>query len=122
MSPPANLVEFITKNTPANDPKAIIDGYDKFCKDNWMMNLGDDKAKIVIDTIEKYKPKKILEVGTFCGYSSLVMAFHSKGTVHTFDPHKEWPQNAVKIHAHAGLQDKIHFHQGTIQEHEQFIK
>ena len=51
-----------------------------------MMNLGNDKAEVVKHAIKQYKPKTILEIGTYCGYSSLLMAYFSKGKVHTFDP------------------------------------
>ena len=100
---------------PANNPEAIIDGIDNFCKDNWMMNLGDDKSKIVKAAIEQYKPKSILELGTFCGYSSLVLAFWSKTNVHTFDPNEVTTEIAKKVHQHAGLSGLITCHQGTIQ-------
>ena len=63
-----------------------------------MMNLGDDKAKVVIDTIVKFKPKTILELGTYVGYSSLVMAHASKATVHTFDPSEAYSSIARKFH------------------------
>ena len=55
-----------------------------------MMNLGDDKAKIVKDVVLQWKPKTILELGTYCGYSSLLMAHYSKGKVHTFDPNERF--------------------------------
>ena len=103
---------------PPKDPQAIINGIDDFCKDNWMMNLGDDKAKIVEDAIKQYKPQNILEIGTFCGYSSLVFAFASKAKVHTFDPNEATTGIAQKVHQHAGLADLICCHIGTIQTNE----
>ena len=42
------------------------------------MNLGDEKGNIVRkNVLEKYKPKKILEVGGYCGYSSIYFAAYS---------------------------------------------
>ena len=87
-----------------------------------MMNLGEDKGKIVLEAIHKYKPKTILELGTFVGYSSLVMAHASKATVHTFDPNEACTSTARKFHDHAGLSGLIKIHLGTIQAHEEFIK
>ena len=40
---------------------------------HWMMNLGDDKAKIVIETIQKYKPNKMLIL--FCNSKQLEKLF-----------------------------------------------
>ena len=79
------------------------------------MNLGDDKSKIVEEVIKQYKPKHILEIGTFCGYSSLVFAFASKTNVHTFDPNQFTTEIAQKVHQHAGLSELITCHIGTIQ-------
>ena len=88
MNKEANLSNFLPciLSVPPKDPEAVINGIDNFCKDNWMMNLGDDKAKVVKGAIEQYKPKDILEIGTYYGYSALVMALASKSKVHTFDP------------------------------------
>ena len=45
------MAEYVEKELPANNPQAIIDGIDKWCKKNWMMNLGDEKAVIVKEAI-----------------------------------------------------------------------
>jgi predicted O-methyltransferase YrrM len=36
--------------------------------------IGSEKGKILIDIIRKIKPKRILEVGTLVGYSTIMMA------------------------------------------------
>lgn len=59
-TPHATFEKHMLENTPANNPKALIEEIDKFCDKHWMMNLGSDKGKVVVDTIEKYKPKTIL--------------------------------------------------------------
>ena len=83
-----------------------------------MMNLGADKGQIVKAAIEKFKPKNILELGTFCGYSSLFFAMLSKGKVHTIDPNESTSSIAQKVHQHAGVSDLITCHIGTIQTKE----
>ncbi len=102
-------------NTPKNDPKSVINHIDKFCLTNWMMNLGDEKAEIVKAALLQYQPKNILELGTYCGYSSLTMAFFSKAVIHAVDPNPNFVQIAKQIHQHAGLGYRITIHQGTIQ-------
>jgi catechol O-methyltransferase len=37
-----------------------------------MMHIGAQKGKIVSDQFSNLKPKKILELGTYCGYSSVL--------------------------------------------------
>ena len=87
-----------------------------------MMNVGDDKGKVLKGALEDFKPKSILELGTYYGYSSLLFAFLSKAKIHTFDPNEETTAIAQKVHQHAGLQDLIVCHVGTIQTEETFIK
>lgn len=36
--------------------------------------IGPEKGKILVDVIRKIKPKRILEIGTLIGYSTIVMA------------------------------------------------
>lgn len=38
------------------------------------MNVGDDKGRIVCDTIREVKPKVMLELGGYCGYSTILFA------------------------------------------------
>lgn len=42
-----------------------------------MMNLGAQKGEVVLEVLSNHKPKTILELGAYIGYSSLFMAYHS---------------------------------------------
>lgn len=77
------LLEFVLKSTPRGNPLAIIDGINGFCRKHAMMNVGEDKGIILIDTLKKTNPKSILELGCFIGFSSLLVAAHSNAIVHT---------------------------------------
>lgn len=79
------------------------------------MNLGEDKGAIIIDTLNKTNPKTILELGCYIGYSSMLMAHHSNAVIHTIEPNLSVAKMARRIHEHAGLQDRIVIHNGTIQ-------
>lgn len=48
-----------------------------------MMNLGEEKGEIVKLFLKKYSPNNILELGGYCGFSALLMAFNSNAIVHT---------------------------------------
>lgn len=106
----ANYVKSkITDKTPENVLKLV----DEFCWNHqWMMHVGDTKGKIVTDALIKFKPKKILELGTYCAYSSILMAQYlpSDGKLYTIDP---YPTNCSKVLVEcAGLNDKIVFLSG----------
>ena len=48
MNKKPNLESFLpTILSLPKDPEAVLNGIDKYCMENWMMNLGDDKGKVV---------------------------------------------------------------------------
>ncbi len=59
--------------------------------------------------VEALQPKKIIEVGTYTGYSSLAMALSmpADAKVWCFDVSKEWTDLARKYWAEAALSDRI---------------
>ena len=50
-----------------------------------MMNLGPEKTIILKDVLEKSQPKKILEIGGYCGYSSLVFSHITNAKIYTVE-------------------------------------
>lgn len=62
--------------------------------------------------------KKILEVGTFTGYSSLAMALAlpEDGQIITLDKHEEWTAMARKYWVMAGVSSKIRIKLGLAHE------
>ena len=50
------------------------------------------------------------------------MAFASKVKVDTFDPNEETTSIAQKVHKHAGCEELITCHVGTIQNKHAFLK
>ena len=79
-----------------------------------MMNLGEEKGEIVQRFLKKYNPKTILELGGYCGFSALLMAFNSNAIIHTIQPNEQYAAIAHKIHQHAGLSERIKIHLGVL--------
>ena len=102
------LAAYVLEHAEKNNPDSVVKTVDNFCWNNhWMMNLGDKKGEFVDDAIKKYKPKIILELGTYCGYSAVRMTrfLPVDGKLYTIDP--TITQCAGKIIKHAGLESKI---------------
>lgn len=51
---------------------AAIDEYGR--KQKYLMNVGEDKGKIVTDLIAEHKPNVMVELGGYVGYSSILFA------------------------------------------------
>lgn len=47
------MEEYVLQNAKENDAGDVINKIDEFCVKNWMMNLGDEKAKIVVSALKK---------------------------------------------------------------------
>ncbi|UJR27143.1 hypothetical protein I4U23_008442 [Adineta vaga] len=71
------LKEYVIANSQQGNIQNIIDTIDKFCwTQQWLMNIGDKKGKILDQAVQTRKPKTVLELGTFLGYSALRMLNH----------------------------------------------
>jgi caffeoyl-CoA O-methyltransferase len=64
------------------------------------------------------KPKKILEIGTFTGYSALCLAagLNDGGILHTIDNNPELEDFALRYFREAGLEQTIYLHIGKAAE------
>lgn len=68
------MVEFITnKKELRGSPAAVLKGIDEYARTKkYLMNVGEDKGKIVTKLIRERKPKVMLELGGYCGYSTIL--------------------------------------------------
>jgi predicted O-methyltransferase YrrM len=71
--------------------------------------IGPEKGKVLVDTLKQYRPKKVLEVGTLVGYSSILMGEHipEDGTITTIEIDKENAALAAEHFKQAGLSERI---------------
>jgi hypothetical protein len=54
------FLNFVLTQTPRGRPDQILKGMDEYCRNNWMMHVGDEKGVALIDTLKKHQPKTIL--------------------------------------------------------------
>jgi len=108
-----DLADYVKSRITEKTPENVLKLVDEFCWNRqWMMHVGDKKGKIVNDALTKHKPKTILELGTYCAYSTIILAkdLPNDGKVYTIDP---YPTNCSKVLVDcAGLNDKIVFLEG----------
>ncbi|MEM1369454.1 MAG: O-methyltransferase [Cyanobacteria bacterium P01_H01_bin.15] len=69
------LVKHILSNCPKGDVLGVLQAIDEFAwTQSFLINVGDEKGKILDDAIKIKQPRNILELGAYCGYSALRMA------------------------------------------------
>lgn len=112
------LLEFVLKNCPPNNIQLAIDTIDEFCYKHWMMNLGPEKAQIVLAALRKLaNPKILVELGGYCGYSALTFAQNtpSETQIYSVEVNEKFAGIARRILDHAGVGKKVTILVGDVQ-------
>jgi len=71
----ARLAEYVVSRARRGDPADVIRVIDEFCyNQSFLINVGDEKGRILDAAVADARPLRVLELGTYCGYSALRMA------------------------------------------------
>jgi catechol O-methyltransferase len=69
------LADYVSQHARAGDVADAVRVIDQFCYTrSFMMNIGDEKGSLLDAAVRRVAPRLVLELGTYCGYSSLRMA------------------------------------------------
>lgn len=79
--------------------------------------IGRAKGRLLEDLVITHKPKRILEIGTLIGYSTILMARNMKnGNIISLEIDEKAAQDARKNVADAGLSDRVKIIVGDAKE------
>ena len=97
---------------------SLLRELEQTAKREYLPSIGPIKGKIISDIIKRYKPTKILEIGTLHGYSAILMADlqFDDGKLITIEIDKNLADTARKNIAKAGLSHKIEVISGNALE------
>lgn len=70
---PDDMLYYVRKYGAENDVDSVLAAMDKAAETSWMMNMGPEKGRILEDAMRERRPRRVLELGTFCGYSTARM-------------------------------------------------
>ncbi|CAF3499856.1 unnamed protein product [Rotaria socialis] len=104
------MLAHVLKNSAKGNVDSVIKAIDDYCwTTSWMMNVGDRKGLILEEAIRKRQPKTVLELGTFCGYSSLRIVSQLPGDARfiTIEMNPLSAAIAAQLHEHAGVTSRI---------------
>jgi catechol O-methyltransferase len=111
------LRDHVLANADANDLDGAIDAVDEFCySESFMMNVGDEKGELLDTAIRRAAPQRLLELGTYCGYSALRTARVMADGAHltSLEFNEDNAAIARRILEHAGVADRVTVVHGTI--------
>jgi len=97
---------------------SLLRELEQIAKSEHLPSIGPIKGKIISDIIKRYKPTKILEIGTLHGYSAILMVdlLFDDGKLITIEIDKNLADIARKNIAKAGLSNKIDVISGNALE------
>jgi catechol O-methyltransferase len=120
----ARLADYVVAKARRGDPADVIRIIDEYAyNESFLINVGDEKGRILDDAIAKAKPARVLELGTYCGYSALRMAAAAPtAKIISIEFNSANAEIARRIHAHAGVGERITVVVGTLGDGGQTIK
>lgn len=112
----ARLAEYVAAKARRDDPADVLRAIDEYAyNESFLINVGDEKGQILDDAVHRAAPARILELGTYCGYSSLRMAIAAPtAKVYSIEFNPANADIARQIHDHAGVSDQISVIVGTL--------
>ncbi|RKP12957.1 S-adenosyl-L-methionine-dependent methyltransferase [Piptocephalis cylindrospora] len=109
-------------SAPDGDPKALLKAVDNLSKEDInVIHVGDIKGQLIDEAIQPLKPKIIVEMGTYIGYSAIRLAsealkMEQDVQIHTYDVNAQMVEIAQKMVNKAGLDSVIHIHHGRFHD------
>jgi catechol O-methyltransferase len=111
------LARHVVANARKGDLEDAIRAVDEFCyRHAWMMNVGDEKGAILDRAIARAQPRRLLELGTYCGYSALRTTRAMPRDDHLTSIEFSAANAAIahRIWDHAGVADRVTVIVGTL--------
>lgn len=109
---------YVEANARRNDIESVLATVDKFARTKSMLvNIGDEKGELLDAAVRRADPRRVLELGTYCGYSALRIARSApEAHIYTVELSAANAEVARRIWTHAGVADRITCVVGTISD------
>ncbi|XP_078392116.1 catechol O-methyltransferase A-like isoform X2 [Cetorhinus maximus] len=109
-SQPQRMLKYVLETATRGDPQSVVDAIDRFCNTvEWAMNVGDEKGLILDQIVLEVDPGLVLELGTYCGYSTVRIARLLKpgARLYTVEFNPDFAELARQIISYAGVEDQV---------------
>ncbi|KAJ9065313.1 hypothetical protein DSO57_1020946 [Entomophthora muscae] len=121
------VLKYVYANAIEGDAESVLKTIDTFCYEHqWCMNVGDVKGPIVRDVIAEHKPKVIVELGGYYGYSAIMFANFLKNDpdaiYYTIEINPILACVIEKTTRFAGLGDKVRVLTGNLSQNLEVLK
>jgi catechol O-methyltransferase len=112
----ARLAEYVLARAREGDAADAIRVIDQFgYTRSYLINVGDEKGRILDEAIARARPARVLELGTYCGYSALRMAAAAPNArIVSIEFNPDNAAIARRILDHAGVGNRVSIVVGTL--------
>ncbi len=111
------LADYVCAHARENDIDDVIRAIDEFCyTKSYLINIGDEKGRILDRAVAAARPRRLLELGTYCGYSALriARAMPADAVLYSIEFNAANAAVARRIWDHAGIGERIVVLVGTL--------
>ncbi len=119
-SRPVQVADYVARHASPGDPQDVLRTIDRFARtERWLMNVGPDKGPLIQELAKRLpEAARVLEIGAYCGYSSIMLASTLGPGAHVTSI--EIDEDAVRSSRAnvevAGLSDRVDFVHGPSTE------
>lgn len=112
----AAVRDYVVANARQGDIDDVIATIDRFAYEkSFLINVGDEKGAILDAAVRRVDPRRVLELGTYCGYGALRLARAAPSArVYSVELAEANAEIARRIWVHAGVGDRVTCVVGTI--------
>ena len=117
-APPRTVqaAKYVAQHARAGDPADVLRTLDRFAaEERWLMSVGPDKGPLIEELAGRLPQNaRVLELGAYCGYSSIMIAqaFGAEAHVTSIEIDEDSVVSSRANVAQAGLSDRITFIHG----------
>jgi catechol O-methyltransferase len=111
------LAKHVTASAAQGNLDEAIRAIDEFCyRQSFMINVGDEKGELLDAAVRRAAPRRLLELGTYCGYSALrtVRVMPDDAHLYSIEFNPDNADIAGRIFDHAGVGDRVTVVVGTL--------
>jgi catechol O-methyltransferase len=113
---PVQAARYVAKNARTGDPEDVLRTLDQFAQqERWLMSVGPKKGPLIKELAQRLPANaRILELGAYCGYSSIMIAsaFGPLARITSIEIDRDAVASSRANVAVAGLSDRITFVHG----------
>ncbi len=112
----ARLADYVVARARRGDAADAVRIIDEYCyNQSFMINVGDEKGRILDAAVVRANPRRVLELGTYCGYSALRIAVAAPSAqIFSIEFKQENAEIARRILEHAGVSGRVTVVVGTL--------